>query len=328
MKIVVFGAGATGTRVARQLLASAAVDEVEMRDNRDEVVQNSVAELGMGATVGRGRRFDSNVAGVVVATAVGSQEALARRSVQAGCHVVTTSDDINEVKRLLLIDDEARYRQSTVVVGAGFMPGFSCLLARVAARKLDEVLEVHVAKSGTGGPACARQHHRALSSTGLDWREGRWVRRAGGSGRELCWFPEPVEGQDCYRAALPDALLLVRAFPAADRITARVSATRRDRLTAPLPMLRRPHPEGLVGAIRVEVRGRRDGAYVTEVVGAVHPPAVAAGAVAATSILWAIEGRFEKGASGAAMVDDPMAMVRELRRRGLRASVFYGAEIG
>ena len=27
----------------------------------------------------------------------------------------------------------------------------------------------------------------------------------GGTGRELCWFPDPIGGRDCYRAALADA---------------------------------------------------------------------------------------------------------------------------
>ena len=33
------------------------------------------------------------------------------------------------------------------------------------------------------------------------------VERAGGSGRELCWFPDPIGAVDCYRPALPDPLL-------------------------------------------------------------------------------------------------------------------------
>ncbi|MCP6177678.1 hypothetical protein NL439_25780, partial [Klebsiella pneumoniae] len=88
---------------------------------------------------------------------------------------------------------------------------------------------------------------RALRGVAVDWRDGAWQERRGGTGRELCWFPDPVGAQDCYRAALPDALLLERALPGAERITARVSATRRDRLTTPLPMLRKPHPEGTLG---------------------------------------------------------------------------------
>ena len=67
-------------------------------------------------------------------------------------------------------------------------------------------------------------------------------------------------------------------------MSARLSATRRDRITARLPMLRPPHPEGTLGAVRVEVRGDRDGAREIEVLGAIDRPAVAAGAVAAVAV--------------------------------------------
>ncbi len=77
-------------------------------------------------------------------------------------------------------------------------------------------------------------------------------------GASCAGSPIPIGAQDCYRAALPDALLLLPAFPGVRRVTSRVAATRRDRLTAGLPMLWPTHPEGGPGAVRVEVRGRRD----------------------------------------------------------------------
>ena len=60
------------------------------------------------------------------------------------------------------------------------------------------------------------------------------------------------------------------------------AATRRDRLTARLPMLRRPHAEGLVGAVWAEVRGRtREGVVEHRVMASTAPQATAAAAVAA-----------------------------------------------
>lgn len=324
MRVVVFGAGATGERTARQLQASDTISCVEVRDPRGEQLERVVGSLGVGAEAGRGRRISPDTAAVVVATPVGSQEALARRAVHAGVAVITTSDDLTEVRRLLALDVEARAHDVAVVIGAGFMPGISCLLARHAAAEVDTVDEIHVAKVGTGGPACARQHHRALSSTALDWRDGRWNRRPGGSGRELAWFPDPVAGHDCYRAALPDALLLAPAFPGIDRLTARMGATRRDRLTAPLPMLRRPHPEGLMGAVRVEVRGRVDRERRVVVMGASERPAVAAGAMAATAALHAVQFGLGAGAYGLAATPDHGKLLRGVASRGVRVVRFEG----
>jgi hypothetical protein len=199
------------------------------------------------------------------------------------------------------------------------------VLARHAASSFTSVTELHIARRGTGGPACARQHHDALTGEGLDWRDGAWQRRTAGSGRELCWFPDPVGAEDCYRAELPDALLLVPGFPGVERVTARVAATRRDRFSAHLPMLRKPHPEGLVGAIRVEVRGQRDGATDALVFGALDRPAVAAGATAAVALRWAVAGRVPAGAGGLVRVDDPVAFLAELVTVGIKAAVFEGS---
>jgi saccharopine dehydrogenase-like NADP-dependent oxidoreductase len=244
----------------------------------------------------------------------------------SGVPVVSVADSVAEVDGLRAFDATARAAGTHLVIGAGMSPGLSDVLARQAAAGFEEVDEIHVAKAGTAGPACARQHHLALGGEAIDWREGAWVRRPGGSGRELCWFPDPVGGQDCYRASLPDALLLQPAFPHATRITARVAATRRDRMTAALPMLRRPHPEGGLGAVRVEVRGRRHGSRDVRVLGAIDRPSVASGAVAALAALWAAGGRLDRvGAGGLAeLMDDSGPFLTELSRRGVKAAAFEG----
>ncbi|MEZ5168088.1 MAG: hypothetical protein R2695_16975 [Acidimicrobiales bacterium] len=289
MKVVLFGAGATGARVARQLRSSGRIELVEVRDTDPAVAADLVARLGKGSAVGRGTEIDAATDAVVVATAAGSQFELARAAVHRRVPVVATSNQMSEVRRLIGLDQEARHGHVAVIVGAGFMPGLTGLLARHGAGGFDHLDEIHVAKVGTGGPACARQHHRALSSAALDWRDGKWTRRAGGSGRELAYFPDPVGGRDCYRAGLPDALCSSRSSPVSiGSPPARLP--RRDRLTAPLPMLRRPHPEGGIGAVRVELRGRVGVERRVVVLGAVERPAVAAAAVAASAALHLLAG--------------------------------------
>lgn len=318
----VIGVGATGARAARQLVGSDTVGSVVLAggDERPSALQRS---LGDRAVVGD--PFAQPVHTVVLAGAGGSHVELARTAIERGVNVVSTADAVPVVEALLDLGPRAAAQGVRVVVGAGFSPGLSCVLARHAAAWMDEVDEIHLARFGTGGPACARAHHRALSSRSTDWRDGEWVRRAGGSGRELCVFPDPVGSVDCYRAGLPDALLLRTALPSATRITARQAANRRQRLTAWLPMLRRPHPEGRIGAIRVEVRGRRDGASVTEVVGAIDRPAVAAGAVAGLAARRMLAGAFPPGASGLAGLVDPVPFLDDLAELGVRAAVFVGS---
>lgn len=324
-RVGIIGVGAVGARLARQLV-STDVDDVVLRDeslNRAQIVARS---LGDSATVDTGAMTDPIDADVVVLAGPGGvQSTQAVAFLRAGQHVVSTSDDIDDTRSLLALDHEARERGLHLVVGAGFAPGLTCVLAAHGATRFEQVEELHVAKSGTGGPACARQHHRAVGRGAIDWRDGGWEHRTGGSGRELCWFPDPIGAQDCYRAALPDALVLVPAFPGIRRVTARVSATRRDRLTGRLPMLWPTHPEGGPGAVRVELRGRRGDTNDVMVLGAMDRPAVAAGAVAAVAVQTIVAGGMRRvGAGGLAELVEPLPFLTELARRGVRAAVFEG----
>lgn len=321
MRIAVIGAGAVGARVARQL-ASSDVEAVCVQDVDPERVAEVVRSIDdWRVTPGDLDHVDVGVLAVPAGAHRGHAEILLER----GAAVVSVADSLDDVRSLLALDEEAKVRGLPVVVGAGFAPGLTDLLARHAAATFDTVDEIHVAKVGTGGPSCAKQHHRALAGEAVDWRDGAWLTRRAGSGRELCWFPDPVGGHDCYRAGAPDALLLAPAFAGVQRVTARVGANRRDRFTAHLPMLRPPHPEGAVGAVRVEVRGRRGSAADVAVYGAIDRPAVAAGAVAALAAMEAAGGRLAPGAAGLAGAGiEPVPFLTELARRGVKAAVFQG----
>jgi hypothetical protein len=300
VRAIVTGRGAVGARVVRMLGA---------------------AEVDVAADGTAPHRGDV----VVLAGPAGVHAAAAAEALRAGAHVVSVTDALADVRDLLDLDAEARERGRTVAVGAGFSPGLSCVLARHAATDLDRVDEIHVARTGTGGPACARQHHAALGGSSLDWRDAQWVKRPAGSGRELCWFPDPIGAADCYRASLPDALLLVPAFAGVRRVTARMAATRRDRLTAWMPMMRRPHPEAGLGAVRAEVRGAVDGARETRVLGAIDRPAAAAAAVAALVAARIASGEIARvGAAGLAELVDPTSVLHDLARVGVKAAVFEG----
>jgi saccharopine dehydrogenase-like NADP-dependent oxidoreductase len=325
MRILLHGAGAVGSRAARQLVEADEVEEVIVVGGSALRRAALVEASGEKARDGGDEDLpDADVDAVVLTGPAGTHIEPARAHVDRGHAVVSCGDAVEDVQALLALDPAARERGVAVVPGAGFSPGYTCLLARHGARQLDRVDEIHVARSGTGGPSCARQHHSALAGTALDWRDGSWQPRRAGSGRELCWFPDPIGAADCYRAELPDALLLVPTFPGVGRVTARLAASRRDRLTAHLPMLRRPHPEGLVGAVRVEVRGRRGPAQEVVVLGALDRPAVATGAVVALATRWAVRGDLGPGAAGLSALDDPVPFLNELAGIGIRAAVFDG----
>jgi saccharopine dehydrogenase-like NADP-dependent oxidoreductase len=324
MHVAVVGLGTTGSQVARQLrppevarITLYDVDEQRIGPVRGSLDDNLEIIAGLPSTA-------SPPDVTILAGPVGTHYDLARSLLTAGGHVVSISDDPNEVQRLLRLDPLAVSQHRSLVVGAGFCPGLTEILARWAGDQLDQVDGVSVATAGTGGPACARQHHRAFKRDAHDWRDGVWEYRRGGSGRDLAWFPDPIGARDTYFAALASPLLLQRTYPTARRISARVSATRRDRLTERLPMLRPPHRDGGPGGIRVEVRGRLDGAVETLVYGVMDYPSVAAGTVSAVVAIAAAREQAPLGASGLCGWDDPATLLVELHNRGVQVASFSG----
>ncbi len=324
MDILVVGAGVVGAGVVKLLADSSSipVGRVAVVDRNPDRAWYLSKKHGSPVVVGS---LDDSADVVVLATAAGSQARLARRVSAKGQVVMATSDSVSDVRRLLGMNGALRQQNSLVVAGAGMAPGLSDVLAVRAAEAFDRVTEVHVAKFGTGGPDCARQHHKALSSLALEWRGG-WRQRPGGSGRELCWFPSPVDAADCYRAALPDPMLLVRKFSRADRITARMAATRRDRFSSWLPMLRPPHPEGKLGAVRVEVRGQMDGAWTGRILGASAAPGFAAAAVVMSTLELIGAGKVDgAGVVGLSEIVDAGEFLDLVAKNGVAAEEFAGA---
>jgi len=331
VRAVLIGLGAVGRRVATELARQPTLESLSVVHRDHSRAARLTEGLGERVTLFAPSRLaipaDTDV---VVLAAPGAAASLARTALEAGAHVIAAIDDPHDVRNLLDLGPTAAAAGRSLAVATTMAPGLTCVLAAYGAARLDTVEQVHVASFGTGGPACARRHHAALASASTDWYDGVWRRRPGGSGRELVWFPEPVGGADCYRARLVDPLLLQPAFPAATRITARLAATRRDRLTAPLPMLRPPHPEGTLGAARVELRGWTSGRSTSLVLGCSGRPALIAGTVAALSARWAVEGRLRSGNAGglAALVEHPGVFLGELQDRGIALSVFEGLSPG
>ena len=144
----------------------------------------------------------------------------------------------------------------------------------------------------------------------------------------MVWFPDPLGARDCYRAALSDPVLLGAIFPTAERITAKVAGTRRDRLTSWLPMLRRPHRDGGPGAVRVEVRGVLNGEQTTHVIGAIDYPSAVAGVLASIGSEWLIADDLPHGSWSLGLLDDPLPWLSELENRGVSAAVYEGISSG
>ena len=332
-RITVVGAGIVGARTTRELIGpgpdgqplTSAVSVLTRRDDRAEQLRGT---FGGDVAVRCSPDGDPDLRAtdvVLIAREAGEQLPVVRAAIAAGCHVVATTDDPDEVEAVLGLGPDAVAAGVSVLVGVAMSPGLSCLLARHATGLLDEVDEIHVARDGAAGPACARRRLKALRGGATEWRDGAWVRRAGFSGRELCWFPDPIGGRDCYRGELAEPQVLVDAFPEVGRVSARLAASPLDRVLAPLPVWIGPPVEGGPGAIRIEVRGMREGRREVVVYGVLDRRGVGAAATAAVAALGWGAGRTPLGVHGAGAIADPLPILRELARRGVRAAAFDGS---
>ncbi|MGZ0228474.1 MAG: hypothetical protein ACKVKO_00730 [Acidimicrobiales bacterium] len=322
MRLAIVGCGAVGGQIARRI-PSNTIDQLVLVDHSQ--ADDLASQLGAYAKSAPIVPPDVDV--VVIASRWGSQTAVARQAIRSGASVVAVADSMEDVRGLLALNVEAQERGQTIVVGAGFSPGLTGVMALHASTWMSVVDEIHIAKVGTGGPWCARQHHRALGNPGLDYRRGAWIPRSGGSGRELSWFPDPVGSHDCYRAAMGDPLLIAQLFPEAERVTARMAATRRDRLTARFPMLVPPHPDGGIGGVRVELRGWSEGRREIVVLGSAAPPAEASATVAMAAVHeFVAPTNVQTGSYPLASLIDPQQFLRRLATQGLHTERFEGAQ--
>ena len=326
MRALVIGAGAVGTKVSQQLLSSNVVDKIILRDTSPEKLGIASKTLGRHVEVEHfpfSQNMDADV--VVVASPRGTQLEAVKKAISLRRPTVVVSDGLSETVSILNLEKEAFELGVPVVVGTGFAPGLSCVLSAYGKTLLEQTEEIHVSKMGTGGPACALVHHRALSRMSFGWREDKWDKRLGGSGRELLWFPEPVGPQDCYNAALSDPILLHNAFPDVSRISAKMAATRRDRFTAFFPMLTPPHNEGGIGAIRVELRGSKNGVQENIVLGVSEHPALAAASVTALTTEYLLKQKINLNhMSTLAVIVEPSEFLSELTKRSIAVEIFEG----
>lgn len=304
MALWIVGGGIVGNRVARMLT------EFDVRTHDPRVEPTPSVEPG----------------DVAVLAHPVDHAPLARAFALRGASVVTVGDGLDDTRELMALDHEFGAAGATLVIGAALTPGLSGLLARYLSFEMAVVDEIHVAVHGTAGPACARDHHRSLSGRAVSWRDGGWRHSLGGGGRELCWFPEPVGALDCYHAEIASPVLLHHSFPEASRIDARRSATRRDRLTARLPMLSPPHREGAVGALRVEVRGSAaSGARLTRILGVAELVGTASAAMAAVFAAATASNEFPAGMVVTSDADlDTVGLLDRVEAAGVRLQEFTG----
>ncbi len=153
MKLVVLGAGGMGRYAARTAAGFDFVEELVVADLDAAAAVRLAEEVGGGA---RGLPVDVTDEASLKALLGGAGAVLntvgpffrlgppvLRASIAAGCHYLDINDDWESTEAMLAMDEAARERGVTAVVGVGASPGISNLLAVTAMGELDEVEAVH-----------------------------------------------------------------------------------------------------------------------------------------------------------------------------------------
>jgi hypothetical protein len=324
---LVVGLGEVGIRAARQLVDTPGVERVLLASRDAARLSDVTAALGARAAAIEFAPGDELPAGIdVVATALpaGVDHPVVNAAIAAGVAVASSDDEHDALDQLRALTPNARAAGVTVAVGCGLAPGLGDVLARHAANAFEQVDEVRLARSGWAGPACVatvRHERRSLVHT---WHEGSW-REEHPHGDRLVWFPEPIGGRDC-RTVTGATGLLVDAFGDVPRVSLQLGEPpRRGHLR------RRNSFDPEWGAARVDVWGRRDGAFQCLVYGVVERTAVAAGAVlgvTAARLAGAIGPKLtDPGVHGLARLVEPAPFLAELAPRGVRAAAFEGVAV-
>jgi hypothetical protein len=322
--VLVVGLGEVGVRTARQLLDTPGVDRVLVGARRAEHAEHTARALQDGAepvVIGRDRALPDGVDAVACAVDDDDTDAVVDVALRAGAAVAVATGRIPG-------RDLTSPSSSAVVVGCGLAPGLADVLARHAAGALDEVDEVHVARWGVAGPACAAATREILHEPAAEWRNGETVHERG-RGEELIWFPDPVGARECALVAA-GVDTLVGAVPGVARATVRLGMpnTRRWRV------LGQADPGEGFGAVRAEAWGWQGQARRTVVYGVIERTAVAAGTVLGVTAAWLAGALPALGAPPAPAVHplgrlvEPVPFLGELARRGVKAAAFEGVPVG
>jgi hypothetical protein len=325
---LVVGVGAVGTRAARQLVDTPGVDRVLLADTdptRVDVVSTALGDTASASDYELGGRIPAGVDVVACALPTGLDHDVAAAAIAAGVPLASADDDHDAIETMRALEPNAVGAGVTLAIGCGLSPGFTDVLVRHAASMFRTVDEIRVARSGWAGPASVASVRRVRRALVRSWRDGTW-REEHPHGETLVWFPDPIGGRDC-QLVTGGAAVLVDEFPKVPRISVLLGEPPKRAW-----LRRRFGDDGVWGAARVDVWGRRDDTYDCVVYGLVERTEVAAGTVlgmVSAQLAGALGPKLARpGVHGLAALVEPVPFLTEAAQRGFRAAVFEGAPVG
>jgi saccharopine dehydrogenase (NAD+, L-lysine-forming) len=259
---------------------------------------------------------------------------------------------------VLELDEQAKEKGITIITGLGASPGATNLLAKLGSMRLDDTEEVHIglvqsAADPDGGPAVVYHVFHSMYGQVPTYIDGKYIDVAAFiDGEEEVPFPEPIGAFLLYHIGHPEPLTLPRSIPGLKYVDCKLNLNPpfvKDMIVelgnvglissdaiavegveiSPLDFfvayLARIAEEPLLsgipyeGAVRVEVRGKKDGRPAKAVYtaqarmneGTGVPLSIGAQMLAAGSVE-------ERGVFPPEGCIDPLLFIKEMVKRGFK----------
>lgn len=235
MKFVVLGgAGDMGSEVVSDLARFSSGSTVVIGDLRKDIAAKKVKSLGLpNVSVEQcdvNKRDDVlrilKGAGAVV-NCVGPfykyERIILPLAIEAGVGYVDICDDHDATERALSYSDMARSNNVTALIGMGWTPGITNVLARYGADKLDTVESINIFWVGSiadsEGLAVTKHVFHVIQGTAPSYEDRQWIDVNALSGNEDVLFPEPIGMQNTYYVGHPEPVTLPRYIKGIKNVT-------------------------------------------------------------------------------------------------------------
>ena len=235
MRILVLGGcGAQGTFATRDLVESKDVSEVIIGDIDVKKARRVAADIGSPklSTIQIDVNDHQNLVKVmkdvdVVVNFVGPYYEhgvkVVRAAIEAGKNYVDVCDDYDATQKMLALNNLAKDKGITILLGLGVSPGIANLIAKYGADKLDQVEEIKIAwvigAEEPEGPAVLYHTFHGVTGSIPQFLDGKLVEVPAVSGKEIVEFPEPVGKAEVFYYGHPEPITIPQTIKGVKVVT-------------------------------------------------------------------------------------------------------------
>lgn len=241
MKIVFLGVGKEGKTAIKDLVESG-FQEMTLCDYRIDEAKAVAESYEEKDTDISAKQVDANNPSDLVEVMKGADivantigpfykfgSKILKASIEAGVDFIDICDDPEPMREELKLNEEAKERGVTAVVGCGNNPGTGNICAKYGAGKLDSVEEIniywlHPSDSETSSASLGHALD-IFSGKVTTYEEGEWKEVSTSFGFEEVEFPEAVGTAEVYHCGHPEPITIPKYIEGVNKVTCKGGVT-------------------------------------------------------------------------------------------------------